>query len=299
MTIKDAALASMAKARFELFRSQDLQNGLFDVAFNIGGKIIYAHKFVLGSVSSTLKEKFLLRMRLQNNDPITIDDCSFGDFYDLLTFLYSGKYDLNDKNLVSIADISDKYAIKQLQLRCNDYLTNAEYSSKNFVELFERFNEHPSFVRAFRIGMMKKYPYFLLSPNFLLAKKKTVKAILALDRPFKHEEKLFIAVYQWAEARAKHIQQATDKNDNCRARHFVKVEYDDDCMVIDEVIVTPERQPSSNGTTLNEIIKNELTDILPKIHFNAMTKEFVTSYVVSKNLKLKSQISKAKKLVGF
>uniref|UniRef100_A0AC35FMY7 Uncharacterized protein n=1 Tax=Panagrolaimus sp. PS1159 TaxID=55785 RepID=A0AC35FMY7_9BILA len=38
MTTKynNAAFASMAKDIHELFRSQDLQNGLFDVAFNIG-----------------------------------------------------------------------------------------------------------------------------------------------------------------------------------------------------------------------------------------------------------------------
>uniref|UniRef100_A0A914PSJ0 BTB domain-containing protein n=1 Tax=Panagrolaimus davidi TaxID=227884 RepID=A0A914PSJ0_9BILA len=277
----------MAKTRFELFQSQDLQNGLFDVAFIIGGKMIYAHKFILGSASSTLKEKLLLRMRLQNNDPIIIDDCSYGDFYDFLTFLYSGSCDLKDKNLFSIADISDKYNVKQLERRCTDYLTNAEYCSKNFVELYELFNEHPIFRGAFRSGMLKKYPKWLQSSNFLLAKKKIIEAIVALDRPYKHEDKLFTAVYEWAATRAKHIHRASngDRNDNTRVQHPLKVEInvDDDCMIIDEVIVTPKKpQPSSHDNSLNEIIKNELADLLPKIHFNAMTKEFISSYVVKR-----------------
>uniref|UniRef100_A0AC35FI52 BTB domain-containing protein n=1 Tax=Panagrolaimus sp. PS1159 TaxID=55785 RepID=A0AC35FI52_9BILA len=281
------AFISMSNIRHELFQLQDLQNGLFDVAFSIGGKLLYAHKYILGSASSTLKEKFLLRMRLLNNDPIIIDDCSYADFYNFLTFLYSGSCELNDKNLFSIAEISDKYDVSQLQRRCTDYLTNAKYCSKNFVELYELFNEHPIFRGAFRSGMLKKYPKWLQSSNFLLAKKKTIEAIVAFDRPYKHEDKLFTAVYQWAATRAKHIQRASNggKNDNPRVQHPLKVEInvDDDCMIIDEVIATPKKsQPSSHDNALYEIIKNELADLLPKFHFNAMTKEFITSYVVER-----------------
>jgi hypothetical protein len=234
--------------KYELFKAQDQENGYFDVTFDIDGKLIYANKLMLGPISTTFKSVFAERLKEnKNNEPIKIEKYSYENFNNFLTFLYSGKLTLNNENLYPIAALSEYYNVKELQQRVNEYLKI--FPPRKTIEYYNNLSQYPTF-KATLLNIFKEwFPLFLdYADNFRDAKKETMKAIVCLERPFKYEQKFFEMVYKWAENLAS-IKQQQQSDENIDKFNF------------------------------NEIIKNELADLLPFIHFNAMDKEFVKNFI--------------------
>uniref|UniRef100_A0A914YTC1 BTB domain-containing protein n=1 Tax=Panagrolaimus superbus TaxID=310955 RepID=A0A914YTC1_9BILA len=87
--------------KFEIFKSQDPENGKFDVVFEIDGKKLYANKYMLCTTSTTL-ESMLSDRWTKSNEPIPLHGHTFEDFKEFLTFLYSGKCSLTDNSIFAM-----------------------------------------------------------------------------------------------------------------------------------------------------------------------------------------------------
>uniref|UniRef100_A0A914PZA1 BTB domain-containing protein n=1 Tax=Panagrolaimus davidi TaxID=227884 RepID=A0A914PZA1_9BILA len=121
--------------RLEIFKSQDQENGYFDLKFEVEGKPIYAHKFMLASVSDVFKR--MISDIWNKKETIEITTNSYNDFYEFLTFVYSGNCKLNDENIFTMVDLSEFYQVKELQQKCDGYLSQKEYTKENILVFLE------------------------------------------------------------------------------------------------------------------------------------------------------------------
>uniref|UniRef100_A0A914QXR1 BTB domain-containing protein n=1 Tax=Panagrolaimus davidi TaxID=227884 RepID=A0A914QXR1_9BILA len=128
----------MQLKKFELFKSQNLENGHFDVAFEIDGKLLYAHKYDLVSASETLSAMLSDRWRIKN-DPVKIESFSYYIFYQFCCFIYSGECELNMKIVAKIVDASEFFDVEFLKNYCEDFLmeNKKNINEKNIYEFCE------------------------------------------------------------------------------------------------------------------------------------------------------------------
>uniref|UniRef100_A0A914R1U0 BTB domain-containing protein n=1 Tax=Panagrolaimus davidi TaxID=227884 RepID=A0A914R1U0_9BILA len=239
-------MAQFLDGRYVVFKSQNRAEGFFDVTFDVEGKLIHAHKYMLSTVSDVLLR--MISGTWNNGETIKIETYSFNDFYEFLTFLYSGNCKLNDENILTMVDLSEFYQVKVLQQKCDEYLSHKEYTNENVLTYFETLSKYS--LRKFEKAISKsmKYLNFVESESFMQVSKKVILKILKFKYRIASEEKLFEKIYEWAQKRAKNKQtESTDEN-----------------------------------IILNDGIKSELTEILPFIRFKKMKLDFLHTFVVKK-----------------
>uniref|UniRef100_A0A914PRX8 BTB domain-containing protein n=1 Tax=Panagrolaimus davidi TaxID=227884 RepID=A0A914PRX8_9BILA len=237
-------MAQLNNERFETYKSQDQENGYFDLKFEIEGKIIFAHKFMLSSVSDVFKR--MISDIWNKKETIEIKTNSYNDFYEFLTFLYSGNCKLNDENIFVMVDLSEFYHVKSLTHKCDEFLSKKKYTKENIRLIFETLSKYslPMFEKAISTSM--EYLDFIESDRFMETSKSTVEKIVKLEDRIVSEEILFQKIYEWAENQAK------------------------------------KKQSESNEENLNDAIKAELIEILPFIRFKKMNMNFLHKFVVKR-----------------
>ncbi|KAF7063302.1 hypothetical protein CFC21_069829 [Triticum aestivum] len=96
-----------------------------DVAFQVGGEILLAHRSVLAARSPVFKAELFGAMRERAGDPIEIHDIEADVFKSLLHFIYTDslpQVDVVTANHLLVA--ADRYDIERLKLICQDKLCN-------------------------------------------------------------------------------------------------------------------------------------------------------------------------------
>ncbi|XBI78282.1 hypothetical protein VPH35_088004 [Triticum aestivum] len=104
-----------------------------DVAFQVGGEILLAHRSVLAARSPVFKAELFGAMRERAGDPIEIHDIEADVFKSLLHFIYTdslpestnvgtAQVDVVTANHLLVA--ADRYDIERLKLICQDKLCN-------------------------------------------------------------------------------------------------------------------------------------------------------------------------------
>uniref|UniRef100_A0AC34FT65 BTB domain-containing protein n=1 Tax=Panagrolaimus sp. ES5 TaxID=591445 RepID=A0AC34FT65_9BILA len=91
-------LNTMQTERYKIFKEQDLEKGRFDVTFEVEGKMLHAHRFVLTSVSEPL-DSWLSNRWTTKDAVIKIEDYPYDCFYEFLCFLYAGTCALSQENI--------------------------------------------------------------------------------------------------------------------------------------------------------------------------------------------------------
>uniref|UniRef100_A0A914Q0T6 BTB domain-containing protein n=1 Tax=Panagrolaimus davidi TaxID=227884 RepID=A0A914Q0T6_9BILA len=241
-------MTQLNNERFETFKSQDPENGYFDLKFEVEGKIIFANKFMLAPVSDVFKR--MISDIWNKKETIEITTNSYNDFYEFLTFLYSGNCKLNDENIFTMVDLSEFYHVIELKKKCDEYLSQKEYTKENILVFFETLTNYslPMFEKAISKSMKEKRFNLIESDRFMETSKSTVEKIVRLEDRFVSEEKLFEKIYEWAEKQAKKKQS----------------------------------EPNEEALNINDNIKAELTEILPLIRFKKMKLDFLIDFVVEK-----------------
>uniref|UniRef100_A0A914Q7T7 BTB domain-containing protein n=1 Tax=Panagrolaimus davidi TaxID=227884 RepID=A0A914Q7T7_9BILA len=234
--------------RFELFKAQNLETGKFDVAFDIGGKILYAHKFILCPISSTF-EAMLSDRWTKVGDPIKIEEYFHDDFKQFLTFLYSGQCQLSNDNIFAMVDIAEFYGVQAFKKFCEELLVQTEYTVDNvflMVELAKTYSlkKLEETVTKF---ISDNFAMFFKSPQFQALPKSTVKFLIEVNQETPMQEEMFEGVFQWAEKQAK------------------------------------ESLEAGNGLDLNGAIKDAISEFLPLINFKSMNSVFLIKFVVKKS----------------
>uniref|UniRef100_A0AC35FGD0 BTB domain-containing protein n=1 Tax=Panagrolaimus sp. PS1159 TaxID=55785 RepID=A0AC35FGD0_9BILA len=246
--------------RYEIFKEQNPETGNFDLTLEfVDGKKIYVHKFLIISVSETLNA--MLSDRWSNNDDRTvkIEAYSSDNFFQFLSFLYSGGCDLTDENIFQLTDMAEFYGIQTLRDFCDSYLSKMKCTLENFFDMLE-FQERYSlndFNKSLECFFGRNLKELIKVQKFLTLKKSVIKILSSFTRPSDSEEDFFKAVYKWAEG------QALIKHAVCDEQDF-----------------------NTDDTT-----KNELSEILPLIKFAHMKYESVKSLIVEKEFLFSLSVS--------
>uniref|UniRef100_A0A914PL32 BTB domain-containing protein n=1 Tax=Panagrolaimus davidi TaxID=227884 RepID=A0A914PL32_9BILA len=230
--------------RFELFKAQNPETGKFDVAFDIGGKILYAHKFTLCPISSTF-EAMLSDRWTKVDDPIKIELYSYDDFKQFLTFLYSGQCQLSNDNIFAMVDIAEFYGVAAFKDFCEEFLIQTECTLDNvflMVELAKKYS-----IKKLGETVTKfindNFAMCFKSLQFQALPKSTVKGLIEVNQETPMQEEMFEGVFQWAEKQAK------------------------------------ESLEAGNCLDLNGAIKDAISEFVPLIKFKLMNSFFLTKFV--------------------
>uniref|UniRef100_A0AC34G0M7 BTB domain-containing protein n=1 Tax=Panagrolaimus sp. ES5 TaxID=591445 RepID=A0AC34G0M7_9BILA len=103
-------LYDLQMKRLEVFKAQNPESDELDVVFEIDGKLLYANKYTLCSISAPLKAMLSNRW-YRTEEPVGISDYSFDDFKEFITFIYSGECKLSKDNIFAMVDIAEYYDV--------------------------------------------------------------------------------------------------------------------------------------------------------------------------------------------
>jgi hypothetical protein len=182
------------------FKSQDPGRSFFDVAFDIDGKKIYANKFRLGSISSTFNSMLSDRWSTKD-DPIKIMNYSYEDFYQFLTFLYSGECDITDDNIYTMVDMAEYYNVELFKKSCDTFLSKMEITQQNVFRLINLSNKYSmaKLTKPLLKFVSTTITTLIESNEFMELNKSNIKDFIILCKGKVKAEELFKGVYKWAE----------------------------------------------------------------------------------------------------
>uniref|UniRef100_A0AC35G9J1 BTB domain-containing protein n=1 Tax=Panagrolaimus sp. PS1159 TaxID=55785 RepID=A0AC35G9J1_9BILA len=284
----------MQQERFKIFKSQDQENGHFDVTFEIDGKKLFANKFMLTSVSETLKAMVSDRWSIKD-EAVKIEDYSYDNFYEFLCFLYTGSCDLTNENVFKLTDMSEYYGVPLFKEFCGKFLTKMEYNLDNIEEMLE-------FAEKYSLCKMKAAIKHFVSYYFgkVVSNKRFLSYCLVSFVEFFSligycsKEGIFEAVYKWTEHQV--VKQSTDENQKFNCIESVKNKLMFTLLVIYELAekqALQNQKMSSDGENFNtaDSIKADLAEVLLFVRFYKMKQYFLTNFIVAKGIITEEQAS--------
>uniref|UniRef100_A0A914QAW6 BTB domain-containing protein n=1 Tax=Panagrolaimus davidi TaxID=227884 RepID=A0A914QAW6_9BILA len=191
----------LQQIKFDLFQTQDPEIGRFDVIFELEGKRLYAHKLMLNLVSDTF-DAMLSDRWTSTDEVIKLKDYTYDQFYQFLTFLYSGECHLTEGNAFSMVDIAEFYQIKLFKEYCDEYLAHVVFTVESVVQFFE-LSEKYSLIQlktAAQSFITKNFSSLGNSDAFLKVGKSVVEQIVIDNKDMIKPEVLFEVVFKWAES---------------------------------------------------------------------------------------------------
>uniref|UniRef100_A0A914P6E4 BTB domain-containing protein n=1 Tax=Panagrolaimus davidi TaxID=227884 RepID=A0A914P6E4_9BILA len=249
----------MQQERFKIFKSQDLEAGNFDVTFEVEGKKLFGHKFILEPISETLK--LMLSDRWTTKDePVKIEAYSYDNFYEFICFVYSGSCNLNAENVFPMVDLAEFYDVSFLKDYCEKYiLSTMKITIENMEEMSEFADKYSlkMFMDSIKKFIRQNNREIIKDEKFSVFKKPFIEFLSTIPRDpdyygngnyysdsYIKESEFFQSVYKWAEQQVNMKQEAAEE-----------------------------------GFNLLEAIKAILSTILPKIKFGKMKIEFLMKFV--------------------
>uniref|UniRef100_A0AC35FEB4 BTB domain-containing protein n=1 Tax=Panagrolaimus sp. PS1159 TaxID=55785 RepID=A0AC35FEB4_9BILA len=191
----------------------------------------------------------MLSSRLSTNDKVVkVEDYSYDDFFVFVSFLYSGKCNLTNENILRITDMAEYYGVSTLKNYCDLFLSKMSYTETNVFDMIEFGQRYslPYFNESLRIYYFDEFDALMRGEKFLTLKHSCIELLAAMQRHSWHrEEQFFEAVCKWA----KH-----------------------------QILLRKESEESA--VCLPEEVKEELIEIIPHIKFKAMSFHFASTFLV-------------------
>ena len=155
---------------------------------------MYAHKFVVGSISDIFRSMFSDRWSSENL--LQIKTSTYEIFKELLTFAYSQACNLTDENVFDVADLAEFYNFSELMTYCDNYFLKMEITPKNIFCLHDFACKYSlkSFKARIEPLIRNNIQFLIKASGFLDASKKFVEMVVNLPRDQLNEEELFKAV---------------------------------------------------------------------------------------------------------
>lgn len=152
---------------FDFHLDAKMQNpeGNCDITFLVEGKEIHAHAKEF-SKCSTYFTKLFKRPFAKNWKIIPINECSYQEFLTLKNYLYTGRINLNFKNVVRFYHLADKYNLENLKDHCLTFFVH-DLSKYNFVKYFSELQlfSHEHALKSFLLGFIKTHRESLFLDN--------------------------------------------------------------------------------------------------------------------------------------
>jgi hypothetical protein len=185
-------IRTMQLERFEVFKTQDQENGYFDCVLEIDGKKLYVHKYFLATSSEYFRAN--LSDRWSNGEVIKIEhpDYTYETIYELICFIYSCECKITKDNVFVLTDMSEFYGIELLKEYCIEFLMNMDIAIEDIEKIYELADRYSldGFIRPFK-GSIKKYMNSLVdSERFLNYKKPFIKFVSVIEKSSKLEVSL-------------------------------------------------------------------------------------------------------------
>ena len=161
-TLEGPAAERFCQIEFESF----LNNKTFsDIEIHVKDKIFYAHKLVLASRSHVFKRMFSENMAESISSVIEVEDEEPDNFYELLRFVYTNKFDQSGNiSIWRLLINAHKYEIDDLKFDCENILHNQALNSGEI--LFFLFHAENS-----NAERLKDFCFWYIIDNILLNKK--------------------------------------------------------------------------------------------------------------------------------
>lgn len=107
------------------FDSLILNGRLSDVTFVVEGRQIAAHRFILAARSSIFESMFYGSLT-SNVTTVTVTDCNYDVFLNMLIYIYTDAVDIHKNNVVPVMMIAHKYDLSFLEAQCEDFILKCE-----------------------------------------------------------------------------------------------------------------------------------------------------------------------------
>lgn len=122
-----------------------LKNEKFsDVVISVGDKKISAHKIILAKKSKVFAAMFDSDMEESQKNLIDIKDAEYEVVEEMLKFMYDENFEIKTKEMAArLLVISDRYDIKKLLEKCEDYLSKI-LANDNAIDYLHLAHQHNS-----------------------------------------------------------------------------------------------------------------------------------------------------------
>jgi protein-L-isoaspartate(D-aspartate) O-methyltransferase len=115
---------------------------LSDITFNVEGKKIYCHKFILQLRSEHFQGMFSSGMKESSATELNISEFTYEPFMEMIKFVYTDDCVLTPDNCVLILELANYYKLDRLKAMC-EYRLHLDVDTENvasFLMVADRFN---------------------------------------------------------------------------------------------------------------------------------------------------------------
>jgi hypothetical protein len=188
---------SVSERNSHMFNNSDMS----DISFTWEGsdKILYAHKYVLGTSSAVFHAMFYGDLA-EKNSVVHLSDTDEKSLEEFLRFLYTDECNLTTDNVISVMYLSKKYIVPSLTKECVNNLESS-IEAENVMSILEQathFDERKLEMSCWQF-IESNTKQAVASTDFDNISQNTLASLLRRDELDIVEVELFRAVLKWSD----------------------------------------------------------------------------------------------------
>ena len=188
---------SVSERNSHMFNNSDMS----DISFTCDGsdKILYAHKYVLGTSSAVFHAMFYGDLA-EKNSIVHLSDTDEKSLEEFLRFLYTDECNLTTDNVISVMYLSKKYIVPSLTEKCVNNLKSS-IKAENVMSILEQathFDESKFEMSCWKF-IKSNTKRVVASTDFNNINQKTLASLLSRNDLNIVEVELFRAVLKWSD----------------------------------------------------------------------------------------------------
>ncbi len=159
---------------------------------------IPAHKFVLSSCSPVFFAMFCGELAEKSNS-VDLPDCEYEGVFEMLRYIYSGKAELNENNVIQVLYVAKKYILPSLAVECVCFLQRNVNAENVFcvLSLAQKYDEKVLEEQCWKV-IDRETKEVVKSEGFATIERSLLEAVVKRDTLTIWEVELFKAVDLWA-----------------------------------------------------------------------------------------------------